>query len=75
MEPINALEVLKSFSKNEIKYLVDFLNRNHWVSDEDNVGLSSVMMEKWTKECDKFLEENGYLGGTLTFIAKCTAAP
>ena len=50
-----------------VEYLVTTLNATGIVSDEDNnVGISSTMIERWSDDCTDYLRENGYTGGELT---------
>ena len=54
-----------------IEYLVTKLNEDGMVSDEDNnVGISSTMLENWSEEYSERLRRDGYLGGELFCIGK-----
>ena len=52
-----------------VNCLVKKLNENGMISDEDNdLKISSTMLEYWTDECTDYLHKNGYTGKSLTFI-------
>ena len=57
--------------RERIEYLVTRLNEDGMVSDEDNsVGISSTMLERWSEECTEGLRKNGYFGGDLLCIGR-----
>ena len=76
MTPKDILQVLKEErQKAMVEYLVTTLNTTKLFSDEDNnVGVSSTMLEHWSDECTEYLRENGYTGGELFCIGKYFSA-
>ncbi|MEJ2610690.1 MAG: hypothetical protein P8179_11530 [Candidatus Thiodiazotropha sp.] len=70
MERIATIDVLRNWGQDNVGKLVSILNRNGIVSDEDGLGLSSTMIEAWDEDCDAYLAENGYQGGTLETAAE-----
>lgn len=70
METVNVLEILEEWGAPEIQALVSALNTGGVISDEDKAGLSSTMVEKWTKKCESYLRSRGYLGGEIEHCGK-----
>lgn len=66
MEQMKTVEILRNLDRATLDDLIGALNSDHMVSDEDNKGLSSVMIEGWSKDCEDYLRENGYSCGKLT---------
>ncbi len=59
------LEILKAMDIKNINKIVDKLNSDGVVSDEENYGISSHIIENWDEECTEYLLENGYKGRKL----------
>ena len=67
--PPPTIDLLKQWQQNGVLLaFITQLNRTGIVSDEENFGLSSTMVEGWEISCDIFLMTNGYSGGR---IKKC----
>lgn len=69
---MNTLELLESSDHERIQLLVNLLSRDGEgiVSDEDDGGLTSTMIENWTDDCEKFLRTQGYTGGEIRTCGK-----
>lgn len=70
MESQKTIDVLKSWGSDNTHQLAVFMNHNHIISDEDDLGLSSMMIENWTEECDQYLKKYGYNGGKIKKTGK-----
>ncbi|MDP3269806.1 MAG: hypothetical protein Q8M40_12290 [Legionella sp.] len=67
---MNILEVLKKWDSQAIQSVISLLNSQGIVSDEDDTGLSSTMMENWSDECEQYLRSHGYIGGEIRVCGK-----
>ncbi|GAB2199494.1 hypothetical protein [Sessilibacter sp. MAH4] len=70
MDKMTTLEILEEWSRADLDRLITKLNENGIASDEDELGLSSTMLENWTVSCDAFLTGNGYKGNSLKTSGK-----
>lgn len=59
---MDTLEILETWNYEDLCRLVARLNRDGIVSDEDGLGLSSIMVEFWSEECEEYLRRSGYRG-------------
>lgn len=59
---MDTLEILETWSEEDLCRLVARLNRDGIVCDEDGLGLSSLMVEFWSEECEEYLMRHGYRG-------------
>lgn len=67
---MDVLSTLQQWDTQETQKLVLALNSKSIVSDEDETGLSSTMVENWTDSCETFLRNNGYTGGEIKQCSK-----
>ena len=65
MRKVDALENLKKFELSTIYKINHILNIKGIILDEEIRELSSNMIEKWNHSCEKYLKENGYIGGSI----------
>ncbi len=65
MERFKTIDTLKKWDQSSLNGLISSLNTDHIVSDEDGIGLSSIMVEDWSEECDDYLRSRGYVGGEI----------
>lgn len=70
---IIAHEVLYKMNGAAINSIIESLNKSGIVSDEDETGLHSVVIERWNEQCDAYLKERGYEGGPLRNCGKYVA--
>lgn len=66
----SPLMVLASWDAPLLQALIDKLTQDGFASDEDQVGLSSTMVERWGENCTRFLRTYGYTGGELVVDAR-----
>lgn len=62
---VNPLEVLQNMGSDALIDMITRLNDFGIVSDEDDLGLSSVVIERWNEPCDDYISELGYTGGKI----------
>lgn len=65
MQKFNAHEVLSKFVPAELTRIADQLNATGFVTDEDGLGLGSMLIEHWTCDCTVLIRGFGYNGGEL----------
>lgn len=63
---VDPKDVLHRWNGPLLASLVNALNEAGIVSDEDGLGISSVMVKRWTSGCDEILREHGYKGGPVS---------
>ena len=70
MDSEEILQALMSYNQREaVRGLVISLNENGIISDEDNeIKISSLMMENWSEKFSEYIRKNGYNGGELRCI-------
>ncbi|MEE2604048.1 MAG: hypothetical protein VX595_13350 [Pseudomonadota bacterium] len=65
-----TLDILRSWEAELKIKLASALNARSYASDEDDYGLSSIMINNWNLECDDYLREYGYTGGEINNFGK-----
>lgn len=65
-----VVNILRNSEPISLSNLIEKLNIDGIISDEDQMFLSSTMVENWTSDCDLFLVERGYMGSTLKIHGK-----
>lgn len=66
MDLPTPLEVLQMREPARVQALIDALHADGIVFDESGLGLSSLMIERWSDGCEEFLRRVGYAGGPLS---------
>ena len=67
---VDVLEILEHWETGELLALISALNIQGIISDEDDTGLSSTMVESWKDDCEAFLRKKGYSGGKIERCSK-----
>jgi hypothetical protein len=62
---MDILKILENWAPQHVQSLVSSLNTDGIVSDQEDDGLSSTMIEGWTGECEQFIRSKGYTGGKV----------
>jgi hypothetical protein len=64
-DPVDVLRTWEMNQPDLIVRLVSSLNGRGIVTDEEHGGLSSSMVEGWSRSCDDFLRTYGYYGAWI----------
>jgi hypothetical protein len=65
MQKFNSHEILSKFIPADLTRIADQLNSTGFVTDEDRLGLGSMLIEHWTCDCTGLIRSFGYSGGEL----------